>query len=74
MLLRTRLVLCRRVLDHLRVDRDHTKRAARPSQRRFWHRNAPPRRCVLNGLSGKLRSVRWYQDSRVHRASASGAT
>ena len=61
------LVTGRRVLEHLRVGRQHMKRR---QDRQHGNVGADPFRqgdAVLNSLPRKFRPVRWYQDIGIHR-------
>ena len=63
------LVLSRRVLDHLRVDRECMKGRQDCQHGSFGTDPLGQGDAVLDSLRGEFRPVRWYQDVGVHRPS-----
>ena len=61
------LVLSRRVLDHLRVDRERIKRRQDCQHGGFGSDPLSQGNAVLDSFSAQFRTVRWYQDVGIHR-------
>ena len=61
------LVLSRRVLDHLRVDRERMKGRYDCQHGGFGSDPLGQGNAVLDSFSAQFRTVRWYQDVGIHR-------
>src|ERR1700751_511513 len=66
-LLHAYLVLSRRVLDHLRVDCERMKGRQDCQHGGFGTDPLGQGDAMLDSFSGQFRTVRWYQDVRIHR-------
>jgi hypothetical protein len=62
LLLNPRLVLSRRILDHLRVGRERMKRRQDSQHGGFGAGPLGQGDAVLDSFPSQFRSVRWYQD------------